>query len=343
MAQNEMLALALTAGLAGLAAWAATGLVLHLLRRLQVLDRPNRRSSHTVATPRGGGLAVLPVVLLAWLWLSQRWPEAAPPELIVVIAAATLLALLCWFDDLRGLPVVVRLLAQGAAIVVALWSSAPVGTAAGEGLVFQGFLPPLLDRAASALCWLWFVNLFNFMDGIDGISGVEVGSVGLGLGIVALLVGGAALPAALALVLAAAAAGFLVWNWAPAKLFLGDVGSIPLGFLLGWLLLSSAAAGQWAVALVLPLYYLLDATITLVRRLRRGEKVWQAHREHYYQRAVQGGLEHGAVTLRIGLTNGGLILLAIAAAKGYPWLALLAALGLVAVLLHHLSRQTRKS
>ena len=199
----------------------------------------------------------------------------------------------------------------------------------------------VLDRVASGLLWLWFVNLFNFMDGIDGISGVEAGSVGLGLAAVAVLLGWPALPAALALVLAAVAAGFLVWNWAPAKLFLGDVGSVPLGYLLGWLLLSTAAAGQWAVALILPLYYLLDATLTLARRLRRGEKFWRAHREHFYQRAVQGGLGHAAVALRIGLANGGLILLALLAAKGYPWLALAAALGVVGVLLAHLSRRGR--
>ena len=90
-----------------------------------------------------------------------------------------------------------------------------------------------------------------------------------------------------------------MWNWAPARIFLGDVGSVPLGYLLGFLLLEPAARGAWKVALILPLYFLADATITLLRRLVRGERVWQAHREHFYQRAVQRGLGHAAVVRRV--------------------------------------------
>src|SRR6202011_3993706 len=105
--------------------------------------------------------------------------------------------------------------------------------------------------------------------------------------------------AALAAAIVATAAGFLVWNWAPARIFLGDVGSVPLGYLLGFLLLDAAARGHWKLALILPLYFLADATITLLRRLLRGERVWQAHREHFYQQAVRDGLDHGAVVKRV--------------------------------------------
>ena len=175
-----------------------------------------------------------------------------------------------------------------------------------EALVFQGLLPWWADRLAALLAWGWFINLYNFMDGIDGITGVETASVGLGLGMVGLIAGQAdLLPPGL--VLAAAACGFLVWNWHPAKLFLGDSGSVPLGYLLGWLLLVAAARGLWAPALILPLYYLADATITLGRRAAKGEKVWHAHRQHFYQRAVAAGASHHAVALGVGACNAGLV------------------------------------
>ncbi len=141
--------------------------------------------------------------------------------------------------------------------------------------------------------------------------------------------------------LAAATLGFLVWNWAPAKLFLGDVGSVALGYLLGWLLLGAAVDGDWAAALILPLYYLAVATITLVRRGARGAKVWRAHREHFYQRAVHGGSSHGRVAIQVLACNAVLIACAGAAALGYVWPAMAGAALAVAVLLAILERRAR--
>jgi len=322
----------------GFAVWAATGRVLRLLTRLRLYDRPNERSSHAAATPRGGGLALVPLLLAAWTgW--ALWSGAAPAGFGPVLLGTVLLALVSLADDLRGLSAVLRLAVQAGAVAVGLIG---LGTA---GPVFQGLLPPLADRLAAALLWLWFVNLFNFMDGIDGISGVEAGSIGLGLALVAVLGGLAAELVALPVLLAAAAIGFLAWNWPPARLFLGDVGSIPLGYLLGWLLLAGAAQGQWAAALILPLYYLADATVTLAKRGLRGAKVWQAHREHFYQRAVQGGLSHGAVVLRVLACNGVLVAFALLATAGWPWPALagatLAVLVLLARLEHHAAGRSR--
>ena len=145
------------------------------------------------------------------------------------------------------------------------------------------------------LGWVWFINLFNFMDGIDGISGVECLGIGLGVAVIAALDGVPSGHGSLGICLAAAAAGFLIWNWHPAKVFMGDVGSVPLGFLIGWLLLDMAAAGAWAPAVILPAYYLADATITLLRRLLRGAAPWQAHRDHFYQQATQAGRSHARV------------------------------------------------
>jgi UDP-N-acetylmuramyl pentapeptide phosphotransferase/UDP-N-acetylglucosamine-1-phosphate transferase len=131
--------------------------------------------------------------------------------------------------------------------------------------------------------------------------------------------------------IAAAALGFLPWNWHPARLFLGDVGSVALGFLLGWLLLRLAAEGQWAAAVILPLYYLSDATLTLTRRTLRGEKPWQAHREHFYQRAVAAGLSHAAVVRAVGVANAGLIALAVMATAGCAIVALAGGCAIVAL------------
>ena len=316
----------------GLAVWAATGLVLRLLTRLRLYDRPNERSSHAVATPRGGGLALVPLLLAAWIaW--GLWSGTAPAGLRPVVLGTVLLALISLADDLRGLPAVLRLAVQTGAIALGLIGLGEAGP------VFQGLLPPLADRLAAAFLWLWFLNLFNFMDGIDGISGVEAASVGLGLALVAILGGLAAELVALPVLLAAAALGFLAWNWPPARLFLGDVGSIPLGYLIGWLLLAAAAQGQWAAALILPLYYLADATVTLAKRGLRGAKVWQAHREHFYQRAVQGGLSHGAVVLRVLACNAALVGFALLAAAGRPWPALAGAALAVLVLLARLEHR----
>jgi len=186
----------------------------------------------------------------------------------------------------------------------------------------------------------------HFIRGDQGIESMnyndltaETITIGGGLAFLGLLL---PLPAALLFwpaSLAAAALGFLYWNWAPARIFLGDVGSVPLGYLLGLVLLATAGAGLWAVALILPLDYLADATWTLGRRALRGEKVWRAHREHFYQQAVRHGFSHGEVSARILALNGVLVALAALALAGYAAIALPLALLAVAVLLFMLARQ----
>ncbi|MBF0268021.1 MAG: glycosyltransferase family 4 protein [Alphaproteobacteria bacterium] len=312
-----------------LASAACVRLLQRWLIRKAILDLPNERSSHSVPTPRGGGLAVMAVVLAVWSMLGLQL--GAPQELWIVIPAALLLMGLSWIDDRKGLSPLIRLAVQAVAVGIGL-------LALPAGPVFQDGLPWWLDRTLAGLAWLWFVNLFNFMDGIDGISGVETIAIGTG---VALLVEMCALHPDLydlALVLVAVALGFLVWNWHPAKIFLGDVGSVPLGFLLGWLLLTLAALGLWAPALLLPAYYLADATITLFKRALRREKIWQAHRSHFYQQAVQAGNSHARVASWIGLANFLLIGLALLSLEK-PVPALVAGLLVVGLLLALLGRK----
>jgi UDP-N-acetylmuramyl pentapeptide phosphotransferase/UDP-N-acetylglucosamine-1-phosphate transferase len=320
----------------GVAAWAGTGALIPLLRRAAMLDLPNARSSHSVPTPRGGGIAVTGAILAAWLALIAIG-AAAPPRLVVVVGAATL-ATVSWIDDRRGLSPFVRLAAQFVAVSVGLVAVAPAGP------IFQGRLPPLLDVVGAALLWVWFVNLFNFMDGIDGLAGSEAAAIGLGLVLCASLgAGNDAAITAPAGAIAAAAIGFLVWNWAPARVFLGDVGSVPLGYLLGFLLLLTAAQGHWRPAFILPLYFLADATLTLLRRLARRERIWRPHRQHFYQQAVRRGLGHAAVAWRVAAANAALIGCGWAAEHGWGIIALAAAAVVTGLLLADLAGLSRRS
>jgi UDP-N-acetylmuramyl pentapeptide phosphotransferase/UDP-N-acetylglucosamine-1-phosphate transferase len=330
----DWILLAGTAGVAAVLSCLGAGALIPVLRHRAVLDQPNERSSHAIPTPRGGGIALIGAVLVVWLGLIVT--GRVERSLLVVAAAALALAIVSWIDDLRGLSPALRFGVQIAAVAAWMATLPP-------GAVFQGWLPPALDMAASGLLWLWFVNLFNFMDGIDGIAGSEAVAIGAGLVLLA-SVGATRDPdlALLAASVAAASLGFLAWNWSPARIFLGDVGSVPLGYLLGFLVLGAASGGAWKIALILPSYFLADATLTLLRRLIRGERVWQAHREHFYQRAVQRGLSHSAVVWRVIAAN--LLLLGCGwAAENGGGIAMLAPAALiVAVLLANLGNASRR-
>jgi len=309
----DWLTVGAAAALALGASWAGTAAMIRLLRAKGILDRPNPRSSHRAPVPRGGGLAPVAVAIAAWAGALVWTPGAS---LWPVLVGASLLACVSLLDDLRGLSPLVRIVVHG--LAVALGSL----TFAATGGVFQGLVPPVFDLILAGLIWVWFLNLFNFMDGIDGIAGAEAACVGAGFALVVLGLGAELASAYHGLTLAAAAAGFLFWNWQPAKVFMGDVGSVPLGYLIGWLLLWLASQGAWEQALVLPLYFLADGTVTLARRLARGERVWRAHREHFYQRAVEGGRSHAGVVRAVLAANLGLVALAAAAPHAPQGLAL---------------------
>jgi len=283
----EILAIAV---LVAAASGAGTGLLMLWLRRRMILDHPVERSSHEKPVPKGGGAAVVTALLAGWVALAVL--GVAPSGTLIVCTLGFVLAALSWINDVAHIPAALRL---GVHLLVA---AVGLTTLPGRGHVFQGLLPPAWDDAAAVLLWAWFLNLYNFMDGIDGITVVETCAIAAGLLCIALLTGiapGATTP--FAALLAAAVLGFLPWNWHKAKIFLGDVGSVPLGFLAGWLLLGLAGSGMWAPPLVLALYYLADATVTLAHRLAAGEKVWQAHRSHFYQRALGSDGNHAAVAL----------------------------------------------
>lgn len=275
----------------------ATGLVLKYLVKKAILDHPNERSSHSTPTPRGGGIGLLVAVLPA-LFLSHTFSPTPIAGYQPVLLAALALALLSWLDDLKNLGPLIRFATQILAVALCLYF-----IPAGEHGFLGGFLPIWAEKIILGLGWVWFINLFNFMDGIDGLSGIEITSIAGGIILIAALAHLNTQYINSGLILAAAALGFLKWNWHKAKVFMGDVGSVPMGFLIGWLLISLAGEGFLIVGIIIALYYLMDATLTLMKRALRKEKVWQAHREHYYQKATQAGMAHDRVVIRIALVN----------------------------------------
>jgi UDP-N-acetylmuramyl pentapeptide phosphotransferase/UDP-N-acetylglucosamine-1-phosphate transferase len=298
-----------------LLSWIATGFALALLRRKGIMDFPNKRSSHSKPIPRGAGLAVIPVILL----ISTLLLHGELQGYHWLFFATLFIGLISWLDDLNELSPIIRLASHFFA-VGCVFLLIP-----NSNLYFHGFFPFWLDRVIAIFLWVWFINLFNFMDGIDGITAIEASSIGFGLFFLMVIGAVENTQGLLGLVIAAAALGFLYWNWHPARLFLGDVGSVPLGFLLGWLLLDTLASHLWPTAIILPLYYFADATITLLRRVIKGEKFWRAHKEHFYQQATWSKHSHSHVSLIIAGINILLIIFTFLSLS-YPILAILGAL-----------------
>ncbi|TGN75242.1 glycosyltransferase family 4 protein [Bradyrhizobium yuanmingense] len=302
-----------------------------LLQRY-ALARPNARSSHRVPTPQGAGIAVIAATLIvASLW-GVSANVAIPPALV---AATIVIALVGFVDDIVSLPVLVRLVLQAACV------GAVVFTAPDTARIVPA-LPLALERGLIVLAGVWFVNLVNFMDGLDLMTVAEVVPVTAALLLLGML-GDLPWPAVLiATALCGAMLGFAPFNRPVAKVFLGDVGSLPIGLLLGWCLLELAWHGQAAAALLLPAYYLADATITLFRRIARREPFWSAHRSHFYQRATDNGFSVSRVSGEVFLLNlvlAGLAILAVRAATVAVTLpALIAGAIAVALLLRRFSR-----
>jgi UDP-N-acetylmuramyl pentapeptide phosphotransferase/UDP-N-acetylglucosamine-1-phosphate transferase len=268
--------------------FAALRLLLARFARV-ALDQPNERSLHERPVPRTGGIALLAGAAVSLAFgATQLW---------LPLALAAGLALLSFIDDLRGLPTVLRLAAHLAAAALIVW-----------------YLMSPMQALALALLVLavaWITNLYNFMDGSDGLAG-GMALIGFGAYAAAAALAGHAPLAALSVALAAAAGAFLLLNFPPARIFLGDVGSVPLGFLAAALGLVGWRDDLWPLWFPLVVFALFigDATLTLLRRLARGERVWHAHREHYYQRLVRLGAGHRGAAL----TSYGLMLACAAAA-----------------------------
>jgi UDP-N-acetylmuramyl pentapeptide phosphotransferase/UDP-N-acetylglucosamine-1-phosphate transferase len=261
------------------------------------MARPNARSSHAVPTPQGGGIAVVAATLIgAWLGAMLTSTGLSTTEWLALSVATILLALTGAIDDIRGLGAAPRLLIQAVAVGLVI-ASLPDNFS----IVPQIARP--FERALLLLGGVWFVNLVNFMDGIDWMTVAEVVPVTAGVMLLGFTDGTPPGAAVIAVALLGAIIGFAPFNRPVARLFLGDVGSLPIGLLLGWLMLMLAGRNNMAAAILLPLYYLADATITLARRLVRREAVWEAHRTHFYQRATDGGFSVEEIVVRVFVIN----------------------------------------
>ncbi len=292
----------------------ATAVLIRLMQPLlarYALARPNARSSHLVPTPQGGGLPIVMVATVVMLCLAALdWPQFRQPWLWSVLASVVGLAVIGAVDDLRPLPVVPRLILQ-VGVASLLVATLPLSTR------IVPWVPSAIENAVLVVGLVWFINLTNFMDGIDWMLVVEVIPICLLLIIFGMtdLVPQISVMMPIVAVMLGGVFGFAPFNRHAAKLFMGDVGSLPIGAVLGWLMILLACAGHWAAALILPLYFLADATFTLGRRYVSGERVSQAHRTHFYQIATQRGYTVPQVTARVFALNlalGGLALVAVA-------------------------------
>jgi UDP-N-acetylmuramyl pentapeptide phosphotransferase/UDP-N-acetylglucosamine-1-phosphate transferase len=299
------------------------------------LAKPNARSSHHIPTPQGAGIAVIAATLVVAVAIMA---SSAAPRLNIPLAAfgaALFIAIVGFADDLKSIAVLPRLLLQAFAV------SAIVFTAS-DDLRIVPACPFWIERSLILVAGLWFVNLVNFMDGLDWMTVAEIVPVTAAIVVLGSLGKLPLSPTIVAAALCGAMIGFAPFNRPVAKIFLGDVGSLPIGLLFGWCLLQLAWQQDFAAAVLLPLYYLADASVTLLRRLARREPFWTAHRSHFYQRATDNGFSVWRVVSEVFVLNLALAALAVASTTtpSFPINAALVILGgsAVAFLMYRFSR-----
>lgn len=286
------------AAVVAFSAFICVGLIILLQPVLQryALAKPNARSSHRVPTPQGGGIAVIAATIAAAEFGLFSLGASLTAPLVIVFAAVIVIACIGAADDIHPIAVAPRLALQALAVGAVIY-------ALPSDLRVISVLPWWIERILLFVAGLWFVNLVNFMDGIDWMTVAEIVPICGALVALGCLGALARDAVAVALALGGAMLGFAYFNRPTARLFLGDVGSLPIGLLVGWLLVLLAGGGHLTAALLLPLYYLADATLTLIRRFSNGERVWQAHRTHYYQRATDRGYSVTEIVTRVFTVN----------------------------------------
>jgi Fuc2NAc and GlcNAc transferase len=307
---------------------AGTGIVRRAALKWRIIDEPGARSSHTAPTPRGGGLGMLLGLFGGLAALYAR--DLLPWNQLLMYLAAIPVAAVGLVDDRHSVRPIWRFLTQLSSAALGLYGIGGFGPLnLGVVAVDLGWIGHLL----AALGIVWIANLYNFMDGIDGIAGVEGIFVALGL---AWLSNSSTVTTA-CLVLAVAIFGFLVWNWPPARIFMGDVGSGALGLIFGLLVASESHAGNMWLPLILLGGFLADSGVTLVRRIARGERWYQAHRSHAYQHAAQRW-GHRTVTTAVAVINIAWLLPWAWVSSRWPAVAPLALVGAIAPLVLLVSR-----
>jgi len=284
MAEIQVLTIAcIYVGLA-LLSWAVTRGVRQYAIRRMLLDHPNHRSLHTSPTPRGGGLSiaitVLSVILL--LWIAEYIPDRIA---LATLVGGIVVALTGWLDDNRDVSIVIRLVLY---LLASGWACYWI-----SGMPLDSPVLHPVEFLLRVLALTWMINLYNFMDGSDALAASQ-GVFAAAVTAILLFAGGSIGPAYIMLALAASCSGFLIWNWPPARIFMGDIGSCFTGFMFGiWALITwddgALSPAIWLVVLSL---FICDASLTLLKRFFTGARWYQAHRSHAYQLAIQSGLSH---------------------------------------------------
>jgi UDP-N-acetylmuramyl pentapeptide phosphotransferase/UDP-N-acetylglucosamine-1-phosphate transferase len=284
-----------------------------MLRAMVAPRDPNDRDNHASPTPKGGGVALM---------LSATGFLFVAGVNLYVIWALIALIIVSFIDDVHGVSPLKRLAVHVVAACMIVFSL--------HEPVFQGMIPPFIEFPILVVMLVWFINLTNFMDGIDELTCAQTVMMAVGMVGVTLLVPDVrnALAYDNAIIISAVV-GFWYFNRHPATIFMGDSGSIPLGAVMGWLLLSMASQNHWDVALILPAYYLTDSGLTMVKRLATGHKPWEAHSEHAYQRYVRSGRSHPSAVRWVMLCNAVILVLAISTIlhPDYHLFAVMAAYG----------------
>lgn len=302
-------------------------LTIIIMARFGVVDKPSHRRAHSKITPRGGGIAFI-ITFCLLMMISEYEVSGSLNYSINLLRLLIPIALISFLDDILGVPILLRLLIHiFCSFLAIMWLIHP-------HKILHNELSLHIDLIAGAFALLTFLNFYNFLDGIDGITVSETIHISLTILILCTLrydiIPNSSIVATIACIILGWSCGFALFNWQPASIFIGDVGSISLGFILGICLLTIATAGDrlFAACVIASLYYIADAGITLTIRLVKGEKIWQPHLQHFFQKAVKKGFSHQMVVWLIIKCNFILMLLAIGALF-YPVVCII--LGLITV------------
>lgn len=276
-------------------------LSLRIISKTKTIDTPNKRSNHNAPTPKGAGIGIILSFLIIYFIF-------IPLNDIVFACSITLLCLISFINDNKHISIIYRLLIHIilTLFVLVFW----------EPLInlplIDDIFPKWLSLTILILFIIWMTNLYNFMDGIDGISSIQCIIIGIGVGCCLFLSEDInKIENIIAGFFVGSGSAFLIWNWHPAKVFLGDAGSIPIGFINAILALLLFKNGLWYVPLILNSYYLTDTAITLIIRIIKKEKPWQAHKSHFYQKAIINGNSHSNVCIFIAIHGFFLIILSL--------------------------------
>ncbi len=333
---NQFVQLSLLFILALISSSLLTRILIKKLSYLGVVDKPGDRRAHKKITPRGGGLSVVAVLIIGFIAFEYLSTNVFI-ESQKIIPIFSLIAAISFLDDLKTIRVFFRLITHlicaGLSIYLFLYPR----------LLFHGLFPMGIDFILATICLVGFLNIYNFLDGIDGITAAESIHLSITLLILCYLRFNTIINVnfiiAIATITLACSIGFLIFNWHPAMIFLGDVGSISLGFLIGLclLLISASTIELFIASGIASLYYIADGSLTIFIRLINKERIWQPHLKHFFQKAIKKGMTQKQVVHRIIICNSLLMVFSISSLV-YPVISSILAATIVMVTLINFAR-----